>query len=231
MRLIGLAIIFSVLLLGSPARARAQSPSMLDSARRLIADQATLDLRATAARRGDDLTIHEIQLTRIASPDQHVNLWRGSVLSVSHWPSYVVGIVHDQILPLGGFSAPALPRFAALQPFESPQSSDALRERATLLAIAADRSGAAVVVGHVAVDTGAATAVRTWMSIRAAGWPSDTVDVFADGRSRVALTVLASKEWAGLGAIWAPTAYVFLFDAGGNLLLWSSHEGEAFAAR
>lgn len=221
----------SVLALGLPGLTNAQNASALDSAKRLIAEQANLDLRVADVRRGPDLTAHEIELTRIPTPDQRVHLWRGSVSTISHWPSYVVAIMENQVLALAGFSAPQLDRLAAWLTFDRASSRESLREKAALLVLAADRSSYPTFTGQPAVDTGAASAVRHWAGQQRAGWPTDSVELLPDGRMRITLTALSSKQWAGQGPIWAPMAYVFLFGSRGSLLLWSSHEGKSFAVR
>jgi hypothetical protein len=219
--LVGLALV------GCAATAPAQRwSSQADSIRRLVAAQASLDVIAWNLGFRSEPGPLEIELTPIERLDSTTTIWRATVSNLTHWPPYTLATVGSRVLRLGGFPAPELEMLAASLP--APLSLRDAANRAERLAVAADRGSAALVLGRNQPAAVHAAVVKAWASKRPLGWPSDRVQMLPDGKIRVALTTLSSKEWSGQGPMWAPVTYVFLFGRDGRLLLWSSHEGDAF---
>jgi len=152
---------------------------------------------------------------------------RASAWTLEHWHPYIVAVVGQRTLRLGGFPAPEL-REAAELLGEHPASTGGARKLSEVLATLADPNGAQdLLFQEDSARTAAARAILAkWRNVQPTTWPADTIaGVFGQGTVAIRLTVLSEAHHV-LGRPWQPITYGFEFDSNGRLVSWAMHEGE-----
>lgn len=236
MNIVGITVRLSLLLIltaGCHAGMRTGQPfTAATEARRIVAAQASSDAGVTVARTEVDLVPDRILLEPTPDSAAGLALYRATVKGFSHAAPYLVGLRADTVWRLGGFPSPELIAFSRLLP-SLRRDAPFVLDRAYQLARWADPNGAAEVVASQAEDYSdqASVAAVHWRQRIPVHWPRDTVVLGSEqsGNWVVKLTVLSRSEWTGLGAIWLPIAYHFVFDDRGVLIAWSRRTGEGFS--
>lgn len=198
-----------------------------DERRALLAVVAQADaeygLAAPSATRR--LSNRDVAVERMAWPTGRIRVYRVLVQSSNNKHPYIVGIVGDRLVRLGGFQAPELFDVAAALHNDSVPIS----ERIALLTLLADVHAAQEFV--VILDSGAtARAVRArWAELRVPSWPEDTIAVAADGAVEATVTVF-SQDLQSFADGFDPIVYRMSFDRNGKLRGWARRFGDRFAA-
>jgi len=221
--------LYGVILVAVPIIGHAQEAFPRSTAAVLVASQARLELSVWSANDAEKITSEQIEFIPLTDSPGSVRLWRARVGGVTHFRPYVVGVVGSTVVGLGGFAAPEL-REATSRSREGIVGSTAMRY-AVGLAYMVDPNGAIAVLPErgARMTEDQVSVISFWSRRRPADWPSDTVQVGANGIASVRLTVLSSMAWTSFDKLWVPIVYAFKIAPDGRVLQWASREGDQFA--
>ncbi len=145
-----------------------------------------------------------------------------------HSHPYLVGLVGDTVIRLGGFTDPQL-FYAAKVLRPDSLGPGTLRVLAERLAVLADMYGSFQYVfpGHEQPVSDASRIIAAWTRKAPPSWPIDTVISRVPAGWGVRLTII-SRNARSMTPYWSAIAYAFEFDGEGVLLSWSRRIGDGF---
>lgn len=189
-------------------------------ARTLVAAQVSAELSLYQTDWPDLLERRYVELTPVSSYPR-CGLFRASVLSIFHAPSYSVLIVDSTAIPAGGFAERGLVLAASWL-----QVGD-IERRADELALAAEyRYGRPVLLPASTHGIQDSLSVR-WRSVRPPGWPEGGTKEFGGGATLVRLTALRAHAQK-VGQRFTAVGYAFVFSSDSTLIAVATRVGDPF---
>lgn len=220
----GLAL--AVALLGSRYRDGVDE----ESARAAVASAATVHEAVIERTSSLAISASQVSLQSIAIPCDSVHAFRGVTTAAFPVHYYLVATSGEALHELGGFQAPQVSSLSERLMADPRCKSLSFADRAGLLAMLADPSGAVALIfpNKSALTQRERSVVSAWgSSPRRYDFP-DKTDRFADGRVLVTVSLLSWQEEAEPGD-WRPLTYAFLFARDSTLVQWSRREWPEFS--
>jgi len=199
----------------------------------LIREYVAREAAAELGVRFGEIRMPDARRVQVESVDvltRDLKVWRATLPS-DHSHPYLLAMVDDRPVPLGGFAAPEIRRVAQLLGHEQ-LSVTTVQRRAETLALLADGNGAIqfVFTGHPDTPSYVSKVADAWRRAAPSDWPRDTVFTRPAEGWHATVTLL-SRDTRSYTLHWVPVAYSFEFNADGALVGWANRLGESFGVK